>query len=332
MSGSQPLVSVVTPVYDGAASLARCVDSVLAQTYTNWDMTIVDNLSRDATPEIAAAYAARDPRIRVVRNEVFVPVVQNYNNAVRAISPDSLYCKVVAADDRLDPECLQKMVALAQVNPRVAIVGALGFGFDGKGVVWDGLPYPTTIFPGREVCRAFLLGGPYVFGTQTSVLYRADLVRSRAAFFDERTIHPDTEVCVEFLRDSDFGFVHQVLSEQGTHASSTTSYSRRMNSYAPHMLGMLQRYGDWYLTPQELQTRREEVLRVYYRYLARQLPRRREPQFWAFHRRALAELGLPLSRWRLASALASAVGDELLNPKRSIEWWLSRRARRQPGA
>src|SRR2546422_11003588 len=101
MPSHKPLVSVVTPVYNGESYLRECIDSVLAQTYSNWDYTIVDNCSSDRTLEIALEYAARDSRIRVHRNEIFVRVNENFNNAVRQISAQSQYCKVVAADDWL---------------------------------------------------------------------------------------------------------------------------------------------------------------------------------------------------------------------------------------
>ena len=74
-STSVPFVSIVTPVYNGAAYLADCIESVLAQTYTNWEYIIVDNRSTDSTPDIASAYARRDPRIRVHTNETFLDII-----------------------------------------------------------------------------------------------------------------------------------------------------------------------------------------------------------------------------------------------------------------
>ena len=319
MNQHRALVSVTTPVYNGERTLGGCIESVLAQTYVDWDLTIVDNCSTDRTPEIAAQYAAKDPRIRVRTNSTFVPVIQNYNNAARSASSDSSYCKIVAADDRLDPECLTKMVSLAEANPSVAIVGALGYGFDGMGHVWTGLPYPITVFRGRDVCRKHFLSGPYFFGTPSSVLYRTELVRSRYNFFNERNLHSDTEVCLEFLQDRDFGFIHQVLSEQGSHAASTTSYSRMMNTYLPNMLYLVRRYGPCYLSQDELNECDRAVMHAYYTFLARQLVERRGETFWHFHRNALRDLGLPLSKRRLAVSFARLALDRSLNPKRTIE-------------
>src|SRR5260370_37263796 len=102
----QPLVSVITPVYNGEEFLAECIESVLAQTYQNWDYTIVNNRSTDRTLQIAKSYAAKDSRIRVHNNRDFLTIIQNHNHAIRQISPDSKYCKVVLADHCLFPACL----------------------------------------------------------------------------------------------------------------------------------------------------------------------------------------------------------------------------------
>ena len=115
----RPLVSVVTPVYNGEEFLRECIESVLAQTYSSWRYVIVDNCSTDRTFDIASEYASRDPRIHVQRTDRFVNAVANYNNAIRQTSHRSAYCKVVAADDWLYPTCLQQMVELAEAYPSV---------------------------------------------------------------------------------------------------------------------------------------------------------------------------------------------------------------------
>src|SRR5262249_46303995 len=96
---AEPMVSIVTPVYNGASYLAECIESVLAQTYQNWDYTIVNNCSTDRSMEIARHYAALDDRIRVCENDQFLDVIANHNAALRKISPQSKYCKLIFADD-----------------------------------------------------------------------------------------------------------------------------------------------------------------------------------------------------------------------------------------
>lgn len=307
-----PLVSVVTPVYNGEPFLSQCIESVLAQTYVHWDYTIVNNCSTDRTLEIAQEYAARDPRIRVHTNEAFVQVNQNYNNAFREILPESKYCKVIAADDWMFPECLEKMISLAEEHPSVAIVGA--YALAESKVMWQGLPFPSTVVAGRELCRAWLLGGPYVFGTASSELFRSDIIRSRHAFYNESNLHADSEACLEVLRENDFGFVHQILVFQGAQRDSLTSFSQRMNTYLPYWLYELVEYGPGYLDAEELSTRIRVRLRGYYGYLGEQVYRRRDAAFWNYHRDRLAALGYPLSMARVAAAATSYALNKV-NPK-----------------
>lgn len=59
-----PLVSVITPCYNGANYIAACIESVLAQTLVNWEMLIVDDCSTDNSAEIILSYVKKDTRIR----------------------------------------------------------------------------------------------------------------------------------------------------------------------------------------------------------------------------------------------------------------------------
>ena len=119
----EPFVSVVTPVYNGEAFLVECIESVLKQTYQNFEYIIVNNCSKDRTLEIAKAYAQKDRRIRVHDNTEFVAVIANHNLAFRQISPQAKYCKIVSADDWLFPDCIKQLVAVAEANPSVGIAG-----------------------------------------------------------------------------------------------------------------------------------------------------------------------------------------------------------------
>jgi glycosyltransferase involved in cell wall biosynthesis len=293
---------VVTPVYNGEHFLRECVESVLAQTYTHWDYTIVNNCSTDRTLEIAREYAARDSRIRIVDNAQHVRVIENHNIAARQISPESKYCKFVAADDWMFPECLERMVGLAEAHPAVAMVAA--YGIFGTVVTYNGLPYPSTVVSGRDLSRRQLLGelDPVgVFGVPTSLLYRSDIVRSRHAFYNEENLHADSEVCLEFLEHHDFGFVHQVLVYHRERQRSLTAESRDLNTYLPGKLHELIRFGPRYLTQEEQSSRVQAKLNEYYWYLGTQLFRSRGDDFWRFHEDKLAKLGFPLSRARLVT-------------------------------
>src|SRR5215831_19118689 len=194
---SQPLVSIVTPVHNEAEYLSECIESILAQTYQNWDFTIVDNCSTDGSLEVARRYAAKDRRIRVHQNQQFLRVIPNHNVALRQISPESKYCKVVFGDDWIFPDCLEKMVAIGEQYPSVGIVSS--YQLHGDKVLSTGLPYNKKVVTGREACREFFLHELVLFGTQNSVLYRSDFVRKRQPFYVEGDMCADFEVCFALL-------------------------------------------------------------------------------------------------------------------------------------
>ena len=320
----EPLVSVVTPVYNGALYLKECIESVLAQTYSNWEYIIVNNYSTDETLQIAEAYAGNEKRIQVHSNDKLLDIIANHNRAFRLISPNSKYCKQVSADDWLFPECLARMVSVAEEHPSVGIVGSYqlsGGGSDGRKwrVRWDEVPYPSIVTHGRDVCRSQLLGGPYVFGTPTSILYRSDLIRAQEAFFPNSTANADTSACYKYLQQSDFGFVHQVLSYERIHGEAASAECRELNSYESSRLSDLVEYGPIYLTTEELKKRQKESLDSYYGFLGVSVFHFREKAFWEYHKRRFRECGHTLSRIRLTRAAVAKGLDLVLNPKQTAE-------------
>lgn len=316
-SASQPRVSILTPVYNGGEFLAECIESVLAQTHTNWDYTIVNNCSTDNTLEVAERYAAADPRIRIHNNETFLRAIPNHSVAFGLTSAESKYAKMVFSDDWLYPECVERMVEVAESYPSVGIVGA--YGLRGTEVMWTGLPYPSTVISGRDICRRLLIEHLHVFGTATSHLIRSDLVRARHPFYNESNLHADMEVCVELLKTCDFGFVHQVLTFTREREESLTTLTRTLNTLAPGFLHDLVAHGRDYLTPEEWADCLEANLSSYYSFLARAVVERRDQRFWDYHRQKLNEEGVGFDRVRLAKAVVRKVLNVVLNPKQTLD-------------
>jgi glycosyltransferase involved in cell wall biosynthesis len=267
------------------------VDSILSQTYERWQHVIVDNCSTDGTRDVARSYAARDPRIRVVEADEFVGVAENANRALREMSPEAKYCKVLHADDWLFPECVERMVELAESNPSVGVVSA--YRLEETRVTLDGIPHTISVLPGREIAKAMLLGTPYpyVFGSPSSLLMRSDVVRARDPFYnvDNRFQH-DQEACYEVLRESDFGFVHQVLTFTRRPDTAGFSYWDRVGAQLPGQVDLLLKFGPVYLEKHEYQ-RRLAVLLVHYGLrLLEHVPRLEQADYRAYQRRVVPRL------------------------------------------
>lgn len=316
----EPLVSVLTPVYNGEDYLVECIESVLNQSYQNFEYTIVNNCSKDRTLQIALEYANKDSRIRVHDNLEFVEVIANHNIAFSLVPAEAKYCKVVSADDYLMPDCLAKMVEFAEANPSVAIVGS--YQLSGDSVRWQGFRYPKSVFTGREICRQIFLGHDktFGFGSPTSILYRADIVRSSKAFYPNPSPHSDTSACFENLHNSFFGFVYQVLSYERTHEATQSSKSVELERFISGYLNDLKYYGPLYLSKEEMIRQLDELLGIYHRFLAVDFfVGFRDKAFWDYHRSRLEELGYPLSRMTLLKAAFRAIFGDMKHPLQAIK-------------
>jgi len=310
----EPLVSVVTPVYNGEKYLVECIESVLVQSYENWEYIIVNNCSTDRTLEIAETFAQKDERIKIYTNNKLLPIMKNWNFALSKISTQSKYCKVVHADDWLYPQCIEQMVAVGEANPSVGIVGS--YGLWGDRVVCDGLPYSKEFFSGQELCRLTLLNQVYCFWSPTSLLILSDLIRQREPFYNETHLHADVEACYEVLQKSDFCFVHQVLSFIRRHEESVTSLlAEPYNLFILTNLDLLYKYGPLFLKPHEYKSHLAKKLNQYYHFLARSLFQLREKKFWCYHRDFLEEMGFQL---RYSKLIYTALGRLILSPLKTF--------------
>lgn len=300
-SPKEPLVTIFTPAYNTAKYLRECIESVLQQTYSNWEYLIVNNCSTDNTLKIAQEYAAKEPRIRIHDNTQFLNQMQNWNHGLRQINYHSKYCKIVHGDDWLFPECIEKMVAVAEKNNRVGIVGS--YRIDESEVNLVGLPPKEIFFSGREICRWYLLNGLYVFGSPSTLLIRTAVIKQEDPFYDEKNVHADTDLCLRVLSKWDFGFVHQVLSYTRRHNESSTSFANKFHTRTISRFKAFKTYGPYYLKPHEYQKREKYVVRSYHRFLAKRCFELRELDFWKYHRDELRKMGVSINWAKLMAAV-----------------------------
>lgn len=311
-----PLVSVVTPFYNSADHLAECIESVLAQTFEDFEYVILDNCSTDGSADVVRRYVERDPRIRFLSPDEHLPQRPNYNRVMRAISPASRYCKMVQADDWLHPECLSQMVAVAEQSARIKLVSS--YRWIGDDISGGGLDVARSVFTGREVCRLQLLEGHFFFGSPTTVMYRTEDVLADDRFYDEQSFHEDTERCYELLSDGDMGFAHQVLSYCRVDPDSISGEVSDLNPFAADKLISILKYGPRYLDAAEFDACVRDYSASYYQEFVRGClgPNRRA--FRAYHRRTFELAGLEHSRSQIVRAAFQVAIDAIGNPKLNL--------------
>ncbi|UCH38143.1 MAG: glycosyltransferase family 2 protein, partial [Candidatus Bathyarchaeota archaeon] len=132
MRKSTPSVSIGLPVYNGETYIREAIDSILSQTYVDFELIIVDNASTDQTQKICLAYTDKDDRVRYIRNPHNVGAAENHNRAFRLSR--SKYFKWAAHDDIIAPEYLSKCVSALEQDSSIALCQTLTLRIDEKGV------------------------------------------------------------------------------------------------------------------------------------------------------------------------------------------------------
>jgi glycosyltransferase involved in cell wall biosynthesis len=155
LSPRTPRVSIGLPVFNGENFVSQAIESILAQTYTDFELIISDNASTDRTEAICREYAAADPRIRYYRNGHNLGAAANFNLTFELASGE--YFKWAAHDDMLAPEYLEQCVGALDAHPEAVLcqtlvqqIGELGeflSVFDTSATGGDS-PWPSKRFAG----------------------------------------------------------------------------------------------------------------------------------------------------------------------------------------
>jgi hypothetical protein len=302
LTSGQPLVAVVTPVHNGADSLAACIESVRAQTYRDWIHLVVDNASTDATRQIAESFSAKDARVWVLSFRELLPMFENFNRALAAVPSQARYLKQIHADDTLHPECLMKMVVAAQSYPDVALV--VSRFYVGSVLSPRRAPRRAVRLPGRAVARDTLLGTSNVLGSPSVPLMRIDRMVGWPSIFRVEKFppgHPDApphnqgdkESCLDTLARSDVAFLPQPLVSLKDGGPSVAGFAHRVAGWHATRPDFLLRRGKDFMDEKTLRKGIRRTVWKWARTIAwrslKQL-RRRDPEFVQYQRLCLDDL------------------------------------------
>ena len=131
MTNEIPTVSIGLAVYNGERFLEEAIDSILGQTYTDFELIISDNASTDRTEEICRRYAANDARIRYVRNKKNIGGANNENQTYALAQ--GKYFRLAADDDVCAPELLARCTAILDKHPEVILAHSKIMKIDARG-------------------------------------------------------------------------------------------------------------------------------------------------------------------------------------------------------
>ena len=191
-----PRISCLLPVYNGEAFLVEAVDSILSQTYRDFELVVVDDGSRDATPDILRAFAETDDRVRVVRRENG-GIVAALNTGLSASRGE--YLARMDADDISLPDRFQFQMDYLDAHPGCVLVGGVARSLN-----------PDGSFGGRTTGGRHLRTDLSCFPPRVAVAMHPLIMVRRAALFQVggyRSSFPHAEDYDLFLRLSKLGTI-----------------------------------------------------------------------------------------------------------------------------
>lgn len=213
-----PRVSVCLPVRNGEKYLDQAIESLLAQTYADFELVICDNDSSDDTARISLQWAQRDPRVRYVYYGTMVGAGENFNRALLLARGE--YLRWASYDDLCDPTLLGKCVEVLDNHPTVSMVYTMFRDIDetGQSLGVKDITIGTESTPVERFCHGTSLGYPIV---QFYGLMRGSVILS-TRLFRPYTDSDRTLVCEMALRGK-FYRIPEVLFFRRVHKTKSTT-------------------------------------------------------------------------------------------------------------
>ena len=196
-----PLVSVIMPVYNGERYVAEAIDSMLAQSFTDFELLIVDDGSTDGSAAIIQAYAERDKRIRFFQHERNIGQGPTLNTGLAAAT--GAYITNMDCDDISLPRRLEKQVRFLENYPHI---GALGVCAQARGVDMTTTLFDFTVPQEHGLIALNLFFGASFVGA--TVVSRSKFIEEIGGYTKDRRTSPDLDLSCRLLWHTSIRFAN----------------------------------------------------------------------------------------------------------------------------
>jgi glycosyltransferase involved in cell wall biosynthesis len=222
----EPRLSVLIPVFNGEAYLAECLDSILAQDFSDWEVIAIDDCSTDGSPAILQRYAERDQRIHWQRNPANRGIGGNFNACLEAARSQNV--KYLLQDDKLlDPSALRRLLAVLEKDPAVSlVVSAANLIDEGSKVIeFRDFFQKSGVQEGKPVIVRCLNENQNLIGEPSLAMFR----KSQAARGFDVRFHQllDLEMWFHLLEQGRFAYLAEPLCAFRVHPAQQTEVNRR---------------------------------------------------------------------------------------------------------
>ena len=221
-------LTVALPVRNGENFIREAIDSILAQSFADFELVVADNASQDGTADIVREYAARDPRVRHERGEEMLPIGGNMNRAVTLARGE--WVKLFCHDDLMRADCLAQIDRAIEDHgdSNVAIIGNNENHLMPDLFLTENQSGQASVFyNGKDAARQHLNGTrKYLMPAVTSATVRKSAFMALGQF-DTRFVHFDHFLWLRIMVRHDFVYLPDTLTTTRVHPAQITHSSRK---------------------------------------------------------------------------------------------------------
>lgn len=226
----EPLVTVFTTVYNCSNYIRKTIESILNQSYTNFEYIIIDDGSTDDTVAIIQSYD--DKRIQHHVNKTNQGISKNRNAGIQLAK--GKYIATIDADDLMKPSKLLKQVSFMEANPNFGIIGTYVNNIDSNDKIIGNeihFPLPFEEVPSRLLFNNYLC--------TSSTFIRLEALKG-LKFEKEYVVAEDYKLWIKIVRDWKIGFIREVLTQYRVHDSSISQQRKQLMIQCDHKILQLQ--------------------------------------------------------------------------------------------
>ena len=205
-----PKVSIAIPLYNCESHIHKTIDSVLAQTFEDFELAVLDDQSSDRSADIVKSFS--DPRIRYELNQTNLGFFGNWNRCLEVMT--GTYCKLLPHDDTLEPTCLEKQTKVLDEHPNVSLVHNARKIIDPSGNILTTrrLREKTGIYESSDSLKKIVRSGTNPIGEPASVMFRRETKDKISGFSDTDMYSIDVEYWSRLLAEGKRYYIDEVLS------------------------------------------------------------------------------------------------------------------------
>jgi glycosyltransferase involved in cell wall biosynthesis len=202
-------ILVFVPTYNSEKYLRECLDSVINQTFQDWECVISDDASVDRSVEIAREYEKKDSRFKVLTHDVNVGAANNWNRAKE--NNKSFATKLLCSDDYLTIDALKTQFDILKINKTAIIFSERYIVFPNGKKLHPRLPKYASNISFNDAFKYYIKHGRNIFGEPVTALFRTDLFVNSEGFYPKFEYSLDTSGYMSIARGQEVTFDNNVV-------------------------------------------------------------------------------------------------------------------------